>query len=216
VFSLYRAFGMAVLLVSAKVIHRPMQPMRALGTAAFLLLLWSPHILFSVGFQLSFTATFAVLLCVTSIPMWKTRRWPARLLNYAIGTIYVGVFVQVFIAPLLIHHFNRLSVVSPLATLFFFPFVFAVFFLSILCAGLGSLCPLLGDCIAFILSPVNETFAFLLLYAKSISPSLVHVPPADPLIYCAGITLIWRSKCMKWRIAVGTILFCASFLRPLL
>jgi ComEC/Rec2-related protein len=216
VLSLYRAFGMAVFMVFARMIHRPMHPMRALGTAAFLLLLWSPHIFFSIGFQLSFTATFAVLLCMSSIPMLKSRKTAARLLNYAIGTIYVGMFVQIFMAPLLIHHFDRLSLVSPLATLVFFPFVFAVLFLSILCAGCGSICPWLGDGLALILSPVNGAFAWLLLYAKGVAPSLIRIPPGDPLIYCAGITLMWRSKRKKRYMILGVILLVVSFLGPLL
>jgi competence protein ComEC len=216
VLSLYRAFGMAVFLVLAKMLHRPLHPMRALGTAAFLLLLWSPHILFSIGFQLSFTATFAVLLCMSSIPLRKSRKPAARLINYAVGTIYVGVFVQMFIAPLLIHHFDRFSVVSPVATLAFFPFVFAVLFLSILCAVCGAVCPLLGDGFAVVLAPVSRAFESLLLSAANISPPLVHAPSADPLVYCAGFTLIWRSRRRKSRIILGTILLGASFLRPLL
>lgn len=214
VLSLYRAFGMAVFLILAKMIRRPMNPMRALGTAAFLLLLWSPHIFFSVGFQLSFAATFAVLLCMTSVPMWKTKNPTAKLVNYTGATIFVGTFVQLFIAPLLIHHFGRLSIVSPLATLVFFPFVLVVFFLSILCAGCGSLCPALGDFLAAVLSPVNRAFASLLLSAEGISPPLIHLLPADTLIYCAAITLIWRSNRTKWKILIGTLLLVASFLRP--
>jgi len=216
VLSLYRAFGMAALLVLAKMIHRPMNPLRALGTAAFLLLLGSPCILFSVGFQLSFTATFAVLLCVTSFPAWKTKHAAGRPVNYVAATIYVGIIVQMFLAPLLIHHFGRFSVVSPVATLVFFPFVFVVLFLSILCALCAILCPVLGDCLAAVLSPVSGTFTHMLLLAKSLSPSLVHLPPAQPLAYCAGFTMIWLSKRRKWKIFAGATLIVASFLQPLL
>jgi competence protein ComEC len=214
VLSLYRAYGMALFLIMARMIHRPLDPMHALGTAVFLLLLWSPHIFFSIGFQLSFTATFAVLLCVKSIPIWTTKKLTARLLNYAVATIYVGVFVQVFIAPLLIHHFDRLSVVSPLATLIFFPFVFVVLFLSILCAVCGMLCPILGDIIAAVLVPVTEAFAGLLLFATEISPPLIHLPHANSLIYCAGITILWRSKRAKWKLVLGVIFILSAFAVP--
>jgi competence protein ComEC len=216
VLSLYRAFGMAVFLVLAKMLHRPMDAMRALAMAVFLLVLWSPHIYFSVGFQLSVTATFAVLLCVKSIPLWRTKKLAARLLNYAVGTIYVGIFVQVFIAPLLLHYFDRISVVSPIATLIFFPFVFIVLFLSILCALSGCFCAELADVFACILAPVNEAFVWLLLYAKGVTPPLLHLPHADILFYCAGITLIWRSRRLKRRLVLGAFLILLSFLKPIL
>jgi ComEC/Rec2-related protein len=63
--SLDRALLMTIVLVVASRLHRPLRPMASLGHAFVLMLLAFPHALYALAFQLSFLATFAVLVWVT-------------------------------------------------------------------------------------------------------------------------------------------------------
>ncbi|NIM19799.1 MAG: hypothetical protein GTO51_06090 [Candidatus Latescibacteria bacterium] len=216
VVSLFRAYVMATALIAARIIHRPMKPIAALGNAVFLILLWAPHTFFSIGFQLSFTATLGVLLCIQRISFESGRSIIRKLLKYVTSTIVVGVFVQVYLAALLVHHFGRLSIVAPVATLVFFPFVFVVLFLSFSCALPGVLCSGAGDVVAPALEHTSSLFRWLLLFADDLAPPLVHVPAADVILYCAGITVIWCSKRLSLRTLAGLILIALAFIKSLL
>ncbi len=213
--SLFRAFTMASMLIAAGIAHRPMQPISALGNAGFLILLWSPQTIFSTGFQLSFLATFGVLLCIRNFSLPRGGHLFLRLRNYAISTIVVSVYVQVFITPLLIHHFGRLSTVSPIATLVFFPFVFVVLFLSLLCALSGLLSGIAASLLAPLLELTSGAFRWLLLFSGDISPPLIHVPSADVILYCTGVMLIWCSRKNPLKVLAGFALLLAAFLKPL-
>jgi competence protein ComEC len=127
--SLTRAWLMALLILAARALVRPPRPIDSLGKALLLMLLCAPHAVLSVGLQLSFVATFAVLVCLERMPAsllrspratdpaWR-RAW-ARCAQGATIAFVVSLVVEVFIAPLQLHHFGQISVVGPLATVVF-------------------------------------------------------------------------------------------------
>jgi ComEC/Rec2-related protein len=215
VVSLHRAYTMAALLIAASLFHRPLNLLSALGNAVFLILIWWPHMIYSVAFQLSCLATFAVILSIRRFNIARGRNLLGKLRSYAVSTLVVSAFVQVFVVPLLIHHFGCASVVSPIATLIFFPFVLVVLFLSLFCVLLGAIWSSAGSLIAVVLCPLVDVFQSLLQRASELAPPPVHFPNADILLYCAGLTLAWFSKGRSAKTLIGLVLVIIAFLKCL-
>jgi competence protein ComEC len=106
-------------LVGLRLMGRPTLALAGLFSAAFLMTLWNPLTLWSVGFQLSLTATLGLLLF--------GEPWTRRLRRGAAGLppavrrpttqllgegLIITLAAQVLTVPLLVYHFGTLSLAS--------------------------------------------------------------------------------------------------------
>ncbi|HJV30748.1 MAG TPA: DNA internalization-related competence protein ComEC/Rec2, partial [Bacillales bacterium] len=89
-------------------------PIDSIGLAFSILLLINPLILLDVGFQLSFSVTFAIILSVPLI----LQRYQSSLAKL----IATSIIAQLSSLPFLLFHFYQSSMISILANLLFIPF----------------------------------------------------------------------------------------------
>ncbi|SDW98778.1 competence protein ComEC [Marininema mesophilum] len=129
-----------------------------LGLAALLLLWWDPYVLFSVGFQLSFGVTFALLVATAPLSEILPFRW--SLLNQ---TVAVTIIAQLVSFPFILFHFHVFSYLSWWANLIVVPI-------------LGSVVTPLGYGALFF-SLFHETIAFVpaWLSSKVVSGTLTFI-----------------------------------------
>ena len=104
--SVLRASVMFTFLLAGKFLNRNGNMYNTLAASAFVLLLINPFYLWDVGFQLSYSAVFSIVLCykkVSSLLYFKNRslRWVWQLSA-------VSLSAQVFTLPLVIYHFHQL------------------------------------------------------------------------------------------------------------
>lgn len=207
--SLNRALVMALALITARAIGRPAQPLHALGVALFVLLLSDPASLRAAGFQLSFAATFAVLLLAPRIgppaAVWKRASWPVRFLLGARATVLMGIGVTVFVAPIQLAHFGEVSLVGPLAT-----WVFATAVAVMLVASLAAIplagVPSVGDGLWYLSGWLDGA----LRGASVISPEPVNLPVPEPLIFYTGLAACWWGRGhARW---MGAVLAVVAFI----
>jgi competence protein ComEC len=209
--SLTRAYAMALLLLSARALVRPPRPVDALGKALLLMLLISPTTILSVGLQLSFAATLAVLLCLSRMPIVLLRpsashsRWRRALHACARGAaaaFVVSLAVEVFIAPLQAHHFGRISVVGPLSTVAFLVPVSVVQGLA-LAASFDP--PAVGGGVVWLLSWASGVTRDAIVAASSFAPDPVALAPPHGAVYYAAVCVVcWRPRAWRaWGTAVG-------------
>ena len=122
------SFGLAV----ARLFHKPGTSLNILGTAALILLLHDPLMLFDVGFQLSF---LAVLVILTTLPQTRFLL-PTKYRYGKIAGLFqflmLSILVQGALYPILIHTFNEFSVAGPMANLLAVPMVQVLFLLALL------------------------------------------------------------------------------------
>jgi ComEC/Rec2-related protein len=195
--SLTRAYAMALLILLARVLVRPPRPVDALGKALFVMLAYTPCAILSVGLQLSFAATLAVFLCVERMPNVLLRPAPSdappwlratrRCAQGAVAAFVIGVAVEVFIAPLQIHHFGRVSLVGPLATVLFLVPVSALQGLA-LAAVVGL--PGLGGPLAGTLAWLSSATRDAIVTAGTIAPDPVAFSPPSWLLYYGAICVV--------------------------
>ena len=216
--SLTRAYLMAVLLVLARALARPLRPVDALGKALFLMLLASPVSVLSVGLQLSFAATLAVLVAVERIPLLRAgergeargaRRLARRAVTALAGAFVVSVAVEIVIAPLQFHHFGQVSVVGPLATALFVIPVTVVQVLAMVTTALIGV-PLLGDAAVTCLAAASRAVVAAVLAAAAATPDpLTATGPRAPLYYWALLT-VWRFPRRRAAWAGAALLLAAA------
>ncbi len=113
--SVMRAAVMAGVLLVARAIGISLSGWSALGITVSGLLVWSPELAASVGFQLSVAATLGVM---ASINWWPNVR-PAFLGS----AVSVTAGAQLAVAPLLLVHFGSLPILSPVANVVAAPLV---------------------------------------------------------------------------------------------
>ncbi|MDQ3491994.1 MAG: ComEC/Rec2 family competence protein, partial [Chloroflexota bacterium] len=104
----------------------------ALGSAAFGMIVADPAIVEDVGFRLSVAATAGLLAWGAPLSTWLRDRLPARAPNWLVESLGVSLAAQAATLPLVLLHFGRVSLVSPLANLVVAPIVAPVMLASLL------------------------------------------------------------------------------------
>lgn len=117
-----RAAVMVSVFLLGPLLRRAPEPLHALAFAAFVLLLFDPLALFDAGFQLSFATVGTLLLWAKPLerlwlPWEPGTSKTGSLARGVLCTLAVGVLAHLGSAPLVAYHFNRFSLVAPLANI---------------------------------------------------------------------------------------------------
>ena len=92
--------------------------MNALSLSALLLLVWRPSDLWDPGFQLSFAATAGIIYLAAPFTGFLHERRTPRWLAAAIA---VSLAAQLPVTPVMLGHFNQLSIIGVAANLLVVP-----------------------------------------------------------------------------------------------
>lgn len=217
--SLTRAYLMALLLVLARTLARPVRPVDALGKALFVMLLASPVSVLSIGLQLSFAATLAVLLAAERVPFLRPGRRTgtrgvrefARRGGVALaGALVISVAVEIVIAPLQFHHFGQVSVAGPPATALF---VIPVTFVQVLAmaATACSAVPVIGDLLMAFLAGSSRALIAAVHAAAAAAPDPIVMAGPRATLYYVALAIAWRFPRRRAAWAVAALLLAAAF-----
>ncbi len=123
-----RAAWMGGLALFARRLGRGTHPYTALAVAAALMTLWRPTVLWDVGFQLSFAATWGLMryaeplrrLAARGLRPWLGP-WTERVLPWLEEAVLLTLAAQFTTFPVVAYHFHRVSLVAPLVNLLVLP-----------------------------------------------------------------------------------------------
>lgn len=124
--SVVRAVLMVSIVEIARMAYRRAVSINTIAAAAVLILLVRPADLWSVSFQLSFTATAAIVMTASSMERFLLRQvWKSKALNWVVGMIIVSLAAQIGTLPITMYNFGQVSsyflltnlIVLPLATI---------------------------------------------------------------------------------------------------
>jgi len=151
--SVIRAAVMGGVVLVAREGGRPSGATAALGLACWGLLLVDPRMIGDIGFQLSLAATAGLLALGGRAESLVRRLTAGRAPRWFCETLGVSLAAQLSTLPLILLHFGRLSLISPLANLLVAPVVP----LAMLGAAIGTLLgPLLvGPPASLLLAPLT-------------------------------------------------------------
>lgn len=157
----------------------------ALGLAIWALLLADPQMATDIGFQLSSAATVGLLSWATPLQERLAARAWRRLPGWLLEAIAVSTAAQAATLSLVLFHFGRLSLVSPLANLVAAPLIAPVMLLSLVgllvgvVAALGVPVFLLAPAVVAVWTGLAALIAIADLSAAVPFASLSLPPPVD-------------------------------------
>jgi len=121
-----RAALMGSAVLAAALLGRVSHALTSLALAVFLMTLAAPLALWDVGFQLSVGATLGLILFASSLFTQTQRVLSGYVLSRSVlpllqDTVTATLAAQIFALPILLYHFQRLSLVMPLANVLILP-----------------------------------------------------------------------------------------------
>lgn len=119
--SVSRASLMAWLLTCGKLFHKMSNPVNIMAVAAIILLLIEPNQLFDIGFQLSFSAVFIILMIMPEAQKIIPPKIRYGKSGGLVSIILVSIVVQAGLYPVLIYYFGEFSITGPVANAFVIP-----------------------------------------------------------------------------------------------
>ncbi len=128
--STQRAVIMVMVFLTAFLFEREHDLINTLAIAAMLILIIHPPCLFSISFQLSFAAVFAIIYGLSKIPKLRPidqdRTWKQKWTKCTIKLYYfilTSFFAIAGTLPLVMYYFNQISLVGLPANIIFIPLI---------------------------------------------------------------------------------------------
>ncbi|SEA46586.1 ComEC/Rec2 family competence protein [Rubrimonas cliftonensis] len=197
-----RAFVMAAVALSAVLAGRSAVTLRGLALAAWVVLLLAPETVLSVGFQMSFAATVALVAAYEAARERLTtrrRRGAAVVVGrYVVGLVATSLIAGLATAPFAAFHFNRAATYGLLANLGGVPLMGLLVAPSLAAAAL--LAPLGWEEPALTAAGAGiEGILAVARWTASLEGAVRAVPAAPPsalwLTTAGGLWLcLWRSR----------------------
>ena len=116
--SAIRAFVMAVIILLAVLADRPAFTLRNLALAAICLLVLSPSVLYSAGFQMSFAASFAIIAGIEAL---RDHTPANRLIRAVFLILLTSALASVVTVPFVAYHFGQFTLWGIAANLIAIP-----------------------------------------------------------------------------------------------
>lgn len=225
--SALRAGIMVIAVLIAILLNREKNLFNALLVAAFLILLWNPKALGEVGFQLSFMAVFSILYVFHHLfaieedpvdwlgePSWFQKlvkgypgaeepdfqqRWTLRLQRIIAGSTLVSLAAMLGTLPILLFHFNRISLAGFFLNPFMVPLASVLIPLALLAITAGILWPPLLNLLGIPVSLLLKLFSFIPQLFSPLPWSSIYLPTPAPagilfyyFLYFGGIYFFCR------------------------
>ncbi len=128
--SIIRSVTMFSALVVGDLITRKTNTIHSLFISMFLLLLYNPLYIFSIGFQLSYSAVFSILYFY---PLLKSYYFPKnKIIGYFYSLFIISFAAQLGILPLSLYYFHQFPSLFFISSLVIIPFLGVVLALGIL------------------------------------------------------------------------------------
>lgn len=158
--SVVRAVLMVSIVEIARMAYRRAVSINTIAAAAVLILLVRPADLWSVSFQLSFTATAAIVMMASSMERFLRRQvWKSKALNWVVGMIIVSLAAQIGTLPITMYNFGQVSSYFLLTNLIVLPLATILVPLGLVTMMLG------GGWIGVVAGKVTSAVAWLLNHA---------------------------------------------------
>lgn len=180
-----RAAVMAIFSYLAQIYGRENDGLRALIITASLFLLLNPAWVYDLSFQLSFLATFGVVVVASILD-----RFLKALPNFIRGNLSVTIGAQLMVLPVIASNFHQLSLVSVFANLlvlWIIPYIMGVGFLFLI---LGIVWPFVGQILSVGLNIMLTYFIYVVQFFSSLPFAWEYVGEMSWLVWTGYYLII--------------------------
>ena len=177
--SIIRAVIMTSIFLVGELLSRDYDRRNTLYITAFLMLLFDPYMIYSIGLQLSFGAVLGIILFAAPIDNYLVRVVKVKKLS---SLISVSIAAQILILPVLAFYFDKISLYSIVANLLIVPVLTVTLALGFALFAVSWMGTAVGTVVAFVLG----------LFAKYIN-GVIYVVSILPFATVDMFTMnIWK------------------------
>lgn len=188
--SVVRSATLFTLMSLARLLASDISSVNSLSFAAIVMLLFSPHQLFDVSFQLSFAAVFAILLLAPPLQELASVYKHGVVYGYLANLLILSVVAQVGTLPFVWYHFGVFPLYFLLTNLFVIPLAFLVLMLVAIMWSLAPL-PLLQQGVAWVLAKVIALMNFVVEGVAVLPGASFMLPPIGLFgVICVAVMLV--------------------------
>ena len=155
--SILRASIMLLFVLLGKLIDRDSHSVSLLSFVALIMLIYNPMYINDVGFQLSFTVTFGILIMAPIVLRFKN-----RFLDYISGIVTIPVIAQLWVIPIQVFYFSNISIYSIFANIMSVPLLAVISFGGFV-SSLISFIPPIADFVCRVFDFILNPFLHLLV-----------------------------------------------------
>lgn len=185
--SVFRAYTMYFMLLMGGILSRRIDSLNRVCWAVLVIILFDSSLVYSLGFQFSFGATFALICFSKPIEDYFNEGCSSKKEKILISIIAANLAVHIMVIPISLWHFGSFPLVSLFINIFYPPLICGLLILLIICIGLSSI-------------PYASSILWILTdqYAKMIIDLALAVP-----YEIRGVQLYLNAKwlCGIWLIA---------------
>ena len=210
--SVTRASLMAWFLTYGRLFHRVRNSINLTAVAAILILIADPSQLFTVGFQLSFSAVFVILFVMPRVTALLPYKYRFGFKGGLIAIVMVSIVVQAGLFPILVYYFGEFSIIGPVANTLVLPLmsfiVPAGLFVSLMPITDGSILQSGSFLIGFGLQWIE--FVASTLGSNENTYVTVNSIPASLFgcwIFIVGFIATVHKPRIRWKMLAGLLLF---------
>jgi competence protein ComEC len=200
--SVVRAAVMGIIGLVAVYFGRVYVASVSLIASAFFMNLWNPRLLvYDVGFELSVLATAGLVYVSAFVSEHFVNKYFRFLPEYAgiRESFSMTISAQIFVLPLILLYFGRLSLVSPIANLIVLPFIPWIMLFGFLGGLFNFFSGWLGDFFGFTAYVLMKFIIFVIGLFASLPFAELKIGWFGFWMAAACYFLIWRLLC-KWGI----------------
>ena len=183
--SVGRAVIMTLVALVALQLGRQTDRAATLATAALILLAFDPHVLFDIGFQLSFAATWGLLFVTPAL-----QRQLAPLGPKPAAALGVTLGAQMAVAPLLATHFQSVPVAGLLANILVLPLIAVITPAGFALTPLVVAAPAVGEPLLRLLQPGLQAILWIGARFGGLSWATMPTPPVPAVAAVAFFALL--------------------------
>lgn len=187
--SVVRAALLFSLMSLGRCLRQEPSSVSSLAFAAIAMLLFSPHLLFDVSFQLSFSAVFAILLLTPPLQEAIRVNGHGWLYRYVANLLILTIAAQVGTLPFVWYHFGILPLYSLLTNILVVPLAFLLMALALLLLVTSFFAPLrmlFAAALQYVTAVMNGGAAFI----SSLPGASLALPPIGVAgAVCAALSL---------------------------
>ncbi len=206
--SVMRASVTATFLTFGKLFNKSPNSINLTAAAAIFLLFVDPSDLFNIGFQLSFSAVFIILLILPVIqnyfPYWFRVKWYAKPLM----VIIVSIVVQFGLYPLQVYYFGEISIISPISNALFVPLLGFLIPLALLGTILSPIFPFVGSLLSTPLDYMLLLMHQFVLKAATMDWAWHEIKSFQILLFPFWVALIlsiasFKIPSIRWKLLIA-------------
>lgn len=217
--STVRAGLMFTMLYLGRITDRLYNPFNAIACTAFGLLIYDPHYLFDLGFQLSYLAVTSIIFFFPLIKsFWDTTRsnW---LIDKMWNLAVLSISANILILPLTVYYFNQVPIYFPITNIVAVPAAFGIVTGGIVMIFLEIAAPFISEYYSILYELIIDSTNWFLKFMEKLPFSTTENITIDNIqltsIYVSLlilIAMIVKNKIafLKYIVASGALLFFYS------